>query len=60
MQRYLGDYIEGNFDDAVYSIIERFQNNLQEISEAIRTRNESLEYPYICLLPERIPSSVAI
>ena len=60
MQRFLGDYTEHNFDEAVYPVIEKFQNKLQEISDAIKIRNESLEEPYIHLLPERIPSSVAI
>lgn len=40
--------------------ISRFQTSLQGISDAIKTRNASLELPYINLLPERIPDSIAI
>lgn len=59
-QRFLGDYTQHNFEEAVNPLIEKFQNKLQEISDAIKARNESLEFPYFYLLPERIPSSVAI
>lgn len=60
-QKFLGDYTHGLFvDSKALDIIAKFQENLQNISDAIKLRNKSLEWPYIYLLPERIPNSVAI
>lgn len=60
-ERFLGDMTQAlltgkDAEDA----ISRFQTSLQGISDSIKTRNASLELPYINLLPERIPDSIAI
>lgn len=60
-ERFLGDMTQAlltgkDAEDA----ISRFQTSLQEISDSIKTRNASLELPYINLLPGRIPDSIAI
>ncbi|EDO29209.1 predicted protein, partial [Nematostella vectensis] len=44
----------------VSTIIERYQNELQKISESIRKRNEGLTWPYRSLLPEGIPNGITI
>lgn len=44
----------------VEGAISRFQSALQRISEEIKERNASVEFPYIYLLPERVPNSIAI
>ena len=52
-QRFLGDsthsLLTGDEEEAAIS---RFQASLQNISDSIKARNESLEMPYINLLPE--------
>ena len=58
-QCFLGDYSKGLLvDEEAEEAIARFQEKLQEISETIKTRNRALEWPYIHLLPERVPNSV--
>ena len=60
-QRFLGDITHSLLTgDEAEAAICRFQVSLQEISDSIKVRNESLELPYINLLPERIPDSIAI
>lgn len=60
-QRFLGDSTHSLLTgDEAEAAISRFQASLQEISDSIKTRNKSLELPYINLLPERIPDSIAI
>ena len=60
-QRFLGDITHSLLTgDEAEAAICRFQASLQEISDSIKVRNESLELPYINLLPERIPDSIAI
>ena len=60
-QRFLGDYTDGAFFDiAAQEAILRFQEKLNEISEAIKERNKRLEIPYAYLLPERTPNSIAV
>lgn len=60
-ERFLGDVTQTLLtgDDAEEAI-SRFQASLQAISNSIKTRNKALEMPYINLLPERIPDSIAI
>ncbi|XP_068719519.1 allene oxide synthase-lipoxygenase protein-like [Montipora capricornis] len=60
-ERFLGDITQTLLtgDDAEEAI-SRFQASLQAISNSIKTRNKALEMPYINLLPERIPDSIAI
>ena len=60
-QRFIGNITHSLLtgDDAEDAIC-RFQASLQEISDSIKARNKSLEVPYINLLPERIPDSIAI
>ena len=61
LQRFLGDITHSLLTgDEAEAAICRFQASLQEISDSIKVRNESLELPYINLLPERIPDSIAI
>ena len=59
--RFLGDSTHSLLTgDEAEAAISRFQASLQNISDSIKARNESLEMPYINLLPERIPDSIAI
>nr|AHK60922.1 allene oxide synthase/8R-lipoxygenase fusion protein a [Capnella imbricata] len=60
-ERYLGNYSATAWEDKdALDAINRFQNNLEDISKKIKERNENLELPYIYLLPERIPNGTAI
>jgi arachidonate 5-lipoxygenase len=60
-QKFLGDYSDGLFvDHNALKAISNFQENLQKISDSIKSRNGSLEWPYTYLLPERVPNSIAI
>ena len=60
-QRFLGDFSKGLLvDDEAEEAITRFQEELQEISETIKTRNRGLQWPYIHLLPERVPNGITI
>lgn len=60
-QRFLGDYTDGDFTDiAAVEAILRFQERLNEITETIKERNKRLKIPYVYLLPERTPNSIAI
>ena len=61
MKRFLGDYSDGSFIDmAAREAILLFQGKLNRISRSIKKRNDTLKFPYIHLLPERIPNSIAI
>ena len=52
-QRFLGDSTQSLLTgDEAEAAISRFQASLQNISDSIKARNESLEMPYINLLPE--------
>jgi len=59
---YLGDYSDGAFrnETKARDAILHFQENLQRLSRSIKERNETLEFPYIYLLPERVPNSIDI
>lgn len=60
-ERFLGDYKDGDFTDiAAVEAILRFQERLNEITETIKERNKRLKIPYVYLLPERTPNSIAI
>ncbi|KAK3734228.1 hypothetical protein QZH41_012948 [Actinostola sp. cb2023] len=60
-EKFLGDYSDGLFvDPKAMEMISKFQEQLQNVSDSIKSRNKSLEWPYIYLLPERVPNSVAI
>ncbi|XP_031557674.1 allene oxide synthase-lipoxygenase protein-like [Actinia tenebrosa] len=60
-EKFLGDYSGGLFvDQDALKAISNFQEKLQKISDSIKSRNETLEWPYTYLLPERVPNSVAI
>ena len=61
LQRFIGDYSQSSLTGKeVENAVSRFQSSLQRISDAIKERNASLEFPYPWLLPERVPNSVAI
>ncbi|RMX58429.1 hypothetical protein pdam_00019691, partial [Pocillopora damicornis] len=60
-ERFIGDYSQSSLTGKeVENAVSRFQSSLQRISDAIKERNRSLEFPYPWLLPERVPNSVAI
>ncbi|XP_015762909.1 PREDICTED: allene oxide synthase-lipoxygenase protein-like [Acropora digitifera] len=60
--RFLGDYSDGVFrnETKARDAILHFQENLQRLSRSITERNKTLEFPYIHLLPERVPNSIDI
>lgn len=47
-------------DKPVKEAMETFQEKLNELSTAIKTRNEGKKLPYYYLSPDRIPNSVAV
>ena len=48
-------------DKQVLAVQREFKNDLEQLSAKIKTRNASLPMlPYIHLLPERIPNSIAV
>ena len=54
-QHRLGNYPEKVFtDDRSLSALRKFKNKLNEITDIIVRRNESLELPYTALLPKNI------
>ena len=56
-----GEFSERLFtDSAAEEAIALFRDKLNKVSEEIVERNSKLEIPYIYLLPENIPNSVAI
>ena len=60
-QRFLGDYSDGLFTDiAALEAILRFQEKISDISRSIKERNKKVKIPYVYLLPERTPNSIAI
>ncbi|XP_078369932.1 allene oxide synthase-lipoxygenase protein-like [Oculina patagonica] len=60
-ERFIGDYSQSPLTGSeVEGAISRFQAALQRISEEIKERNASVEFPYPYLLPERVPNSIAI
>jgi len=58
---HLGQFPEGVFtESAPIEAIQRFQDKLKKVSEEIEERNKQLSVPYTYLIPENIPSSIAI
>ena len=58
---FLGDYPYVRFtEDNIQGYIERFQKRLEGIEGEIKVRNESLDVPYIYMLPTNIPNSITI
>ena len=61
LQPHLGQFPEGVFtESAPIEAIQRFQDKLKKVSEEIEERNKQLSVPYTYLIPENIPSSIAI
>ncbi|XP_068703458.1 allene oxide synthase-lipoxygenase protein-like [Montipora foliosa] len=60
-ERFMGDYSQSLLTgEAVKGAISRFQSSLGKISDAIKKRNKSVEFPYEYLLPEKVPNGIAI
>lgn len=60
-ERFLGDYSDGLFTDiAALEAILRFQEKISDISKSIKERNKKLKIPYVYLLPDGTPNSIAI
>lgn len=57
----MGTYPEQRFDEpATEDMIDKFQEELSLLSEAITTRNAKLEIPYTYLNPSIIENSISI
>ncbi|XP_068445150.1 polyunsaturated fatty acid lipoxygenase ALOX15B-like [Clinocottus analis] len=57
----LGQYPQEHFSETVHcQLIKDFQGELQELSAAIKARNENLEVPYTYLDPKEVANSVDI
>lgn len=57
----LGTYPDQRFDEpATEDMIKRFQEELSRLTEAITTRNATLEIPYTYLNPSLIENSISI
>nr|XP_055053976.1 polyunsaturated fatty acid 5-lipoxygenase-like [Misgurnus anguillicaudatus] len=60
-ERYLGTYPDKYFmEPEVKEAIKRFQKNLNEVADTIKSHNKELTMEYCYLSPEKIPNSVAI
>ncbi|MCJ8730663.1 hypothetical protein PDJAM_G00187030 [Pangasius djambal] len=58
---FLGMYSDEHFiDKPVKKAMEAFREKLDELSKAIKNRNEGKKLPYYYLSPDRIPNSVAV
>ncbi|XP_076019755.1 polyunsaturated fatty acid 5-lipoxygenase [Genypterus blacodes] len=58
---FLGMYPDEHFTEKpVKQAMERFRNQLAEISRIIRQRNEGKNLPYFNMSPDKIPNSVAV
>lgn len=61
LQPHLGEFSERLFTDpAAEEAIALFRDKLNKVSQVIVERNSKLEFPYIYLLPENVPNSVAV
>ena len=61
LQPHLGEFSERLFTDpAAEEALGRFRDKLNKVSGEIVERNSKLEFPYVYLLPENIPNSVAV
>ena len=59
-QVYLGNYPDAHFTDQPARDVQQvFKKELEEISSKIKERNKTLDIPYVYLLPEKVPNSVA-
>ena len=59
-QVYLGNYPDAHFTDQPARDVQQvFKKELEEISAKIKERNKTLDIPYVYLLPENVPNSVA-
>ncbi|XP_078602947.1 allene oxide synthase-lipoxygenase protein-like isoform X2 [Branchiostoma floridae x Branchiostoma japonicum] len=57
----LGHFSDRYFtEDRAQVILGEFQQNLQQIGETIRRRNEALDVPYTHLLPEKLPKAFRV
>ncbi|XP_019646833.1 PREDICTED: allene oxide synthase-lipoxygenase protein-like [Branchiostoma belcheri] len=57
----LGHFSDRYFtEDRAQGILGEFQQNLQQIAETIRRRNEALDVPYTHLLPEKVPKAFRV
>ena len=60
-QVFLGNYPARRFTEAVpLGAINKFQDKLKEITAQIIKRNETLDVPYVNMLPSKIPNSITI
>lgn len=60
-QVYLGDFPQRLFTEpAVITILDNFKRDLEKAQNEMAKRNETLQFPYEYLLPDKIPSSIAI
>ncbi|XP_019715429.1 arachidonate 5-lipoxygenase [Hippocampus comes] len=58
---YLGMYPDEHFiEKPVKEAMEKFRKSLEEISSAIKTRNQGKKLPYYNMSPDKIPNSVAV
>ncbi|XP_074649222.1 polyunsaturated fatty acid 5-lipoxygenase-like [Tubulanus polymorphus] len=58
---FLGEYPNDYFTDLEpRDLMKKFSKAVKQISATIHERNKTREVPYVYLLPERVPSSIAI
>ena len=61
LQIYLGNYPSGIFTEKnPQRLIERFKEDLDDVSGDILQRNKGLDVPYTYMLPRKIPNSITI
>ena len=59
-QIYLGGYPNYWIQKEAQAATKNFVNKMQNLDEQLKKRNETLEMPYIYLLPTLIPNSITI
>jgi len=58
LQIYLGELKDSMFTETeVRDILDWFSDEMEDISRQIRARNDGLDFPYVYLIPDKIPKS---
>ena len=61
IQIFLGDYPSSIFSEKTpQHLIQKFQEDLRQITHEIIERNDALDVPYNYMRPDRVPNSITI
>mmetsp|Transcript_36089 Transcript_36089/g.50114 ORF Transcript_36089/g.50114 Transcript_36089/m.50114 type:complete len:85 (-) Transcript_36089:114-368(-) len=60
-EEYLSERKEGWFlEGRCRLVFEKFKKSLEEVEKRIQERNATRDSKYLCLLPSRVPNSIAV